>query len=92
MIVFFNPIVVICFTTLLTLFTSFSGQSSDIKRMQAEVDKFVRLLKDNDEKGIFKMTYHSTSIPKISNVELRQHEVKKASELIKHYSLSSIKN
>jgi hypothetical protein len=55
--------------------------------MEAEAEKFIQLLKNNDEQGIFKMTYHSSSAPNITNDEFRRNEVKKGSDLINQHSL-----
>lgn len=53
------------------------------------VEQFVQYLKENNEQGVYQVTYHGDLPDNITNEELRRRDVQKASEIIRRYGLPS---
>jgi hypothetical protein len=51
------------------------------------VEQFVQYLKENNEQGVYQVTYHGDLPDNITNEELRRRDVQKASEIIRRYGL-----
>jgi hypothetical protein len=67
--------------------TASCGQPGSIKEKQAQIDKFVEYLKNNDQQAIYDMCFHDKSCTNIFDNEYRIEQVRDAYKLIKKYGL-----
>lgn len=51
------------------------------------VEQFVQYLKENNEQGVYEMTWHGDLPDNITNEELRRRDVQRAAEVIRRYGL-----
>lgn len=83
---------IVCFILLPVLLlaglTSCQDPGDDFGSNRREaVKQFVQYLKENNEQGVYQMTYHGDMPDNITNEELRRRDVRRAAELISRYGL-----